>query len=134
MTLADTNVVADLITPDPDWQTWSIEALHQCRNSGEVSVNEIVFAELSARLSSENEVRSILSDLGLAFEWIPTEALFVSGQTYRRYRAAGGLRPSVLPDFFYRRSCAGDGTACLDAGPAALSDIFPDVQLITPDA
>ena len=134
MTLVDTNVVADLIGPDPDWQTWSIDALSRSRSDGPVGVNEIVFAEISARLDSESEVRSILSDLGLAFERIPTEGLFLAGQTYRRYRAAGGTRPNVLSDFFIGAHARVTGRQVLTRDPRRYRTYFPDVRLITPSA
>ena len=31
---------------------------------------------------------------------IPRAALFLAGKVFQRYRAAGGVRTGVLPDFF----------------------------------
>jgi predicted nucleic acid-binding protein len=132
MTIVDTNVIADVIASDPEWEMWSMDALARSRNDGPVAVNEVVFAEISARLSSSNEVNSILSNLNITFERIPKEGLFVAGQTYRRYRAAGGIRPNVLADFFIGAHARVTGRQVLTRDPRRYRTYFPDVRLITP--
>jgi predicted nucleic acid-binding protein len=100
MILVDTNVISDVLTPSSQWQAWSIDRLDECRRRDTLATNEIVFAELSARLRSEAEVKSVLADLLISLERIPTAGLFAAGQAFRKYRAAGGSRTNVLPDFF----------------------------------
>lgn len=132
MTLVDTNIIADILSPASDWQAWSIDRLDECRRKGTLSTNEIVFAELSARLSSEAAVQTALSTLGIDFERIPTAGLFAAGQAYRRYRAAGGLRSNVLPDFFIGAHAQVNRLPILTRDTRPYRTYFPDVVLIAP--
>lgn len=133
MTLVDTNVISDILTPGSEWQAWSIERIDECRRSGALLSNEIVFAELSARLSSEAAVQTVFARLDIAFERIPTAGLFAAGQAYRKYRAAGGSRANVLPDFFIGTHAQVSGAAILTRDARPYRTYFPDVKLITPE-
>jgi hypothetical protein len=31
MTLVDTDIIADIVTPGSDWQLWSIDRIDECR-------------------------------------------------------------------------------------------------------
>lgn len=133
MTLVDTNVIADILSSGSEWQAWSIERLEECRSKGLVSTNEIVFAELSARLSSEADVQRVLDNLGIAFARIPAAGLFAAGQVYRKYRAAGGSRSSVLPDFFIGAHARVTDAQILTRDARPYRTYFPEVKLIAPE-
>lgn len=132
MTLVDTNVIADILMPDSEWQTWSIDRIDECRRRDTLATNDIVFAELSARLSSEADVQTVLKNLGIAFERIPTAALFAAGQAYRKYRAAGGSRSNVQPDFFIGAHAQVTQSPILTRDARPYRTYFPDVVLIAP--
>lgn len=132
MTLVDTNVIADILTPDSEWQSWSIDRIDECRRKGALATNEIVFAELSARLSSEADVQTALTNLDIAFERIPTAGLFAAGKAFRKYRIAGGLRTTVLPDFFLGAHAQVNRVPILTRDTRPYRTYFPDVNLITP--
>ena len=132
MTLVDTNVISDILTPGSEWQVWSIDRIDECRRRGALLSNEIVFAELSARLSSEAAVQTVFARLGIAFERMPTAALFAAGKVYRKYRAAGGSRSNVLPDFFIGAHAQISKLAILTRDARPYRTYFPDVKLITP--
>jgi predicted nucleic acid-binding protein len=134
MTLLDTNVILDVIGPPSDWQIWSVDALDRCRQHGPLWVNEVVFAELSARINSEPDVQRVLSELELSLERIPTTGLFVAGQTYRRYRKLEGSRLNVLPDFFIGAHAEVSRVSILTRDARPYRTYFPQVRLITPDA
>jgi predicted nucleic acid-binding protein len=133
MTLVDTNVIADILTPGSEWQTWSVDRIDECRRRGILSTNEIVFAELSARLSSEADVQAVLTSLGITFERIPTAGLFAAGHAYRKYRAAGGSRSNVLPDFFIGAHAQVNRLPILTRDTRPYRTYFPDVKLIAPE-
>ena len=132
MTLVDTHVISDILTPNSDWQAWSIDRIDECRRNGTLFINEIVFAELSARLNSEADVHSALSDVGITFERVPTAGLFAAGQAYRKYRAAGGLRSNVLPDFFIGAHAQVSGLSILTRDVRPYRTYFPAVRVIAP--
>jgi predicted nucleic acid-binding protein len=133
MTLVDTNVVFDVIGPESHWRAWSTDALHRCRQNGPLWVNEIVFAELSARISTEANVQRVLSELDLSLERVPTAGLFIAGQTYSRYRKLGGSRLNVLPDFFIGAHAEVTGVPILTRDVRPYRTYFPRVRLIAPE-
>jgi predicted nucleic acid-binding protein len=45
--LVDSNVLLDIFTADPDWQSWSQSALADALALGKVGINQIVYTELS---------------------------------------------------------------------------------------
>ena len=133
MTLVDTNVISDTLTPGSEWQNWSVARLNECRQRGPLATNEIVFAELSARMSREADVHTVLTRLEITLERIPTAALFAAGQAYRKYREAGGLRSSVLPDFFIGAHAQVARVPILTRDIRPYRTYFPDVTIIAPD-
>lgn len=132
MTLVDTNIIVDILNSDAEWQSWSIDRIDECRSRGALATNEIVYAELSARLSSEADVQTALTSLGIAFERIPTAGLFAAGKAHRKYRASGGLRTTVLPDFFLGGHAQINRVPILTRDPRPYRSYFPDVKLIAP--
>jgi len=98
--LVDTNVLLDLVTDDPVWANWSIRQLDAAALKGPLAINGVVFAELSVRFERIEDLDEVLEESGIALEEIPRAALFLAGKVFQRYRAAGGVRNGVLPDFF----------------------------------
>jgi predicted nucleic acid-binding protein len=133
MTLVDSNVLLDVLSRDPRWLAWSVDALGARAEAGRLLINEIIYAELSIRMNSEAELKAEVARLNVSFERSPQRALFLAGQSFRRYRNAGGTRTSVLSDLFI-----GAHALVLDC-PILTRDVrryrtyFPDVELITPE-
>jgi predicted nucleic acid-binding protein len=132
MILVDTNVIADVLTPRSEWQAWSIDRLDECRRGDALVTNDVVFAELSARLRTEADVKSVLSELFITFERIPTAGLFAAGQAFQKYRAAGGSRANVLPDFFIGAHAHVTHSPILTRDARPYRAYFPQVELIAP--
>jgi predicted nucleic acid-binding protein len=132
MTLVDTNVAIDVLTADPVWLDWSVEALRSIRERGSAFVNGVTYAELAARYDAEDALNGDLRDLGIRLERMPQTALFLAGRAYAAYRASGGPRTSLLADFFIGAHAEAAGLAILTRDPRRYRTYFPDVPLITP--
>jgi len=133
MILVDTNVIIDIVVADPVWREWSAIQLDRHRSSGVLSINEVGFAELAARSENERVMKAALDELGVKFERMPTAALFAAGQAFRRYRAAGGPRLSILADFFMGAHGQNLRVPILTRDVRRYRTYFPDVTLITPE-
>jgi predicted nucleic acid-binding protein len=133
MTLVDSNVLIDALTNDPVWYRWSAERLDERARLGVLLINEIVYAELSVQIDTETELLGLLAIFDVELARIPTEALFIAGKTHHRYRAAGGIRTGVLPDFFIGAHASVTGIPLLTRDVRRFRTYFPDVQLITPE-
>lgn len=132
MTLVDTNVVIDVLTADPAWLDWSVEALLVAQERGAPRINEITYAELAARYDAADALQRDLETLGVRLERTPQPALFLAGRAYAAYRSRGGPRTSLLADFFIGAHAEAAGLPILTRDPRRYRTYFPAVALITP--
>ena len=132
MTLVDTNVLLDLVTNDAAWAGWSIRQLDIAALEGPLIISSVVYAELSVRFASIEDLDAMLGQAGVELADIPRSALFLAGKVFQRYRAAGGARSGVLPDFFIGAHAAVSGARLLTRATARYRTYFPTVDLITP--
>ena len=133
MTLVDTNVVLDVLASEPVWLDWSAGRLAQCRERGPLLINEIIYAELSVWLDPEADLQRVLASLGIQMERTPIPALHAAARAFRRYRAAGGPRTNLLPDFFIGAHAEVLECAILTRDPRRFRAYFSSVLLITPE-
>jgi predicted nucleic acid-binding protein len=133
MTLVDSNVLIDVLGSDKTWLEWSIDALDRCAAQGPLVIDEIIFAELAVRSRSEDALTSDLERLSISLERMPVPALYLAGKTFAKYRASGGTRASLLPDFFVGAHAQIAGLAILTRDARRYRTHFPAVQLITPE-
>jgi predicted nucleic acid-binding protein len=133
MTLVDTNVLIDILSYNPAWFEWSAASLEWRGQYGSMFINDIVFAELSVRMASVAEVEQVLGELNVKLARMPTAALFSAGKAFGRYRAAGGVRTGVLPDFFVGAHAEIAQWSILTRDISRYQTYFPDVDLIAPN-
>jgi predicted nucleic acid-binding protein len=132
MVLVDSNVLLDIVTDDPVWSPWSSAQIEKFAEDGRSIINGIVYAELSVRFSTPDAVDEILRQVRLTLEEAPRSSLFLAGKVYRQYRASGGTRTGVLPDFFIGAHAAVEGIALLTRDPRRYRTYFPTIKLIAP--
>ena len=131
--LVDSNVLIDVLSEDPRWVGWSTEALTAATNRFRLVINPIVFAEVSVRYSSMEDVDTILPPDLYGRESVPYEAAFLAGKCHLEYRKRGGSRLSPLPDFFIGAHAAVAGYQLLTRDAARYRTYFPKLSLIAPD-
>jgi predicted nucleic acid-binding protein len=133
MTLVDSNVLLDVVTDEQLWGDWSQDQLEQAALKGSLVINDVIYAEVSTRYETIEAVESMLRDLRIDVVPIPREALFVAGKAFLQYRAAGGIRTSVLPDFFIGAHAAVEQLPLLTRDTRRYRSYFPTVNLIAPE-
>ncbi len=132
MTLVDSNVLLDVLTDGQVWGDWSEYKLEQAALKGPLAINDVIYAEISARYPSTDIVDTILHDLGVDLVAMPRAALFLAGKAYLRYRTAGGIRTGVLADFFIGAHAAVENIPLLTRDVRRYRSYFPTVNLIVP--
>lgn len=132
MTLVDTNILLDLVTDDPQWVGWSIRQLDAAALRGPLVINAVVYAELSVRFAAIEALDTVLDEAGVVWADLSRPALFLAGKAFQRYRAAGGSRTGVLPDFFIGAHAAVSGLDLLTRDAQRYRTYFPTVGLVTP--
>jgi hypothetical protein len=133
MTLVDSNVLLDVATDGHVWADWSQAQLEQAAAVGPLVINDVIYAEISARYPSVDVVDSILRDAGVDLAPIPRSALFLASKVYLRYRAAGGIRTGVLSDFFVGAHAEAEQLPLLTRDVRRYRSYFPKVELIAPE-
>jgi predicted nucleic acid-binding protein len=131
--LVDTNVLVDLINDHPRWADWSQRELDNARLRDDLAINDIIFAELSAGFASVEEIEHFIRDGEFTHAPMPHAALFMAAQAFRRYRAAGGMRTGVLPDFFIGAHAVAADAPLISRDAARFRFYFPGIRLIAPN-
>jgi hypothetical protein len=133
MTLVDSSALLDVLTDGQVWADWSQAQLEQAAANGPLMINDVIYAEISARYPSADVVDSVLRDLGVDLVPMSRAALFLAGKAYLRYRAAGGIRTGVLADFFIGAHAAAEQLPLLTRDIRHYRNYFPKVELIAPE-
>ncbi len=132
MILVDTNVLLDVVSEHPQWADWSQQQLEAAALRRRLVINSVIYAELSIGFRRIEEVEAVLERAQIEIKEIPREALFLAGKAFQRYKARGGTRTGVLPDFFIGAHAAVLGIPLLTRDARRYSDYFPKLELLAP--
>lgn len=133
-TLVDSNVLLDILTEDPTWASWSAAALAAAAEQGPLSINAIIYSEVSVRFSSIEELDEALPRQDYRREPLPYAAAFLAGKVYLEYRRNGGTRSTTLPDFFIGAHAAVAGHRLLTRDSGRYRTYFPTLPLVSPES
>lgn len=132
VTLVDSSVMLDILTEDPAWAQWSVDALAQARDDGRLVINPIVYAEVSTGFDRIEDLDDAVPAGDFEREALPYQAGFVAGKAFLAYRQRGGQRRSPLPDFYIGAHAAVARYRLLTRDAARYRTYFPSVELIAP--
>ena len=130
--LVDSNVILDLATVDSVWAEWSAVAISRFVNEAVLVINPLIYAEISVRYESVEELEAALPTDAFRREVLPYEAAFLAGKSFLTYRRRGGRRTSPLPDFYVGAHAAVRGYRLLTRDAARYRAYYPTVELIAP--
>jgi predicted nucleic acid-binding protein len=131
-TVVDANVLLDVLTEDPAWLAWSSQALADAADMGRLVINPVVYAEVSVRFSSVEDLDAALPATDFVREPIPWPAAFLAGKCFVEYRRRGGTRRSPVPDFFIGAHAAVRGLRLLTRDPARYRSYLPALSIVAP--
>ena len=130
--IVDSNVVLDVITGDATWASWSSTAIARIADEAPLIINPLVYAEVSIRFETVEDLESALPLRLFRREDLPFAAGFLAGKAYYRYRERGGKRRSLLPDLLIGAHAAIAGYRVLTRDPKRYRAYFPTLDLISP--
>ena len=133
MTFADTNVLIDVATNNPDWAEWSRRALAAAHARGPLLINVVVYAEIAISFASAKDCDAELAPFDLTIAEVPRQAAFRAAQAFRDYRRAGGVRAAVLPDFFIGAHASVLKLPLLTRDARRYRAYFPEVSVLAPE-
>ncbi len=132
--IVDSNVLLDVVTDDPTWGAWSSGSLELAADEAILVINALIYAEVSIGFASIEALEEALAPDLYRRERLPYEAAFLAGKAFLRYREAGGVRRSPLPDFYIGAHAAVAGYRLLTRDQTRYRTYFPTLELIAPDA
>ena len=129
-TFIDTSVLIPLLDEDAEHHDW-------CRQQVEVAdrpvvVSDIVYAELSVGIETQDEVDEAIGRFGFSRIGYSDDALFLAGKAFLTHVRREG-RDRLLPDFLIGALAEAEGQPLLTRDPRKVRSYFPNVQLITPE-
>ena len=131
-TLVDSNVLFDFLSEDREWFDWSSAMLERAGNTGQVVINQIVYAEISVRYQTIEKLEDDLAPEYFTRASLPWEAAFVAGKAFAQYRRRTGTKRSPMPDFYIGAHAAVTGMTLLTRDPRRYRTYFPRLRLISP--
>lgn len=132
ITAVDSSVLWAVFNDEPGAEEWS-QVLLEASRAGELTICDVVFAEIAPAFDSCAEALEMLDQIGIRFDPLDDEAAFEAGRIFRVYRKDGGPRAHLIPDFLIAAHalCQADRLAAVDRG--YLRRYFPKLKLLTPE-
>ena len=131
--LVDSNVLLDLFTEDQQWLAWSSTTIAEAAEHSRLVINPIVYAEISVRYSSIEDLNEAIPTNRFDREPIPFEAAYLAGKAFSIYRKRGGKKRATLPDFFIGAHASVAGYSLLTRDATRYRTYFPRLALIAPE-
>ena len=132
-TLVDTNILLDVAGEDPVWTPWSQEALTTALAEGIVLINPIIFAEVSVRFETVEELEAFLPVDSFEREALPFDAAFFAGKAFAMYKKRGGMKCAPMPDFYIGARAMVAGYRLLTRDTARFRTYLPKLDVVGPD-
>jgi predicted nucleic acid-binding protein len=130
--LVDSNVLLDIMTEDPQWFSWSADALARAAETMRLVINPIIYAEVSIRYSRIEDLNDALPPTFVEREPLPYQAAFLAGKAFLVYRKHSGVKRSPLPDFFIGAHASIARYSLLTRDAGRYRTYFPKLPLIAP--
>ena len=130
--LVDSNVILDIATLDSVWAAWSSAALPRLIEQTVLVINPSIYAEVSVRYETVEELETVLPADLFHRDVLPYEAAFLAGRCFVQYRRRGGKRTSPLVGFYIGAHAAVCGYRPLTRDATRYRAYFPTVALIAP--
>ncbi len=134
MIALDSSVLIDVLVADPRHADASETAIASALATGEVVVCEAVVAEVQSMLDTDANVMEVLESMGIRFQPGNEQVAMRAGLMYKRFRARGGLRERVIPDFLIGAHAMLQCTALISRDEAFFRQFFKGLRIISPSA
>lgn len=131
-TFLDTNVLVFLLNDKEAHHAWSVAQLLACKERGPAIICDIVYCEFSVGMPSRADVDTAVSKFALERIRTQDAALFRAAAAFKEYRARGGPRNSLLPDFLIGATAAVSGAPLVTANARDFIGYFPEIEIIAP--
>jgi predicted nucleic acid-binding protein len=132
ITAVDTNVLLDILAPDPEYFERSVQALEEAAQAGSLVISDLVYAELCVHFLRQADCDQFLEQNDIRVEPLTREARFLASRLWRTYRQKGGQRTRILTDFLVGAHAQVQASKLLTRDRGFYRDMFRSLSLVDP--
>ena len=131
-TAIDTNVLIDVLARAGRASHEAREALLIAGAAGELILSIICYAEIAHRFSSKKSFDDFMSGMQLEVSGLNEGHAYTAGKFYEAYRARGGTRQRILPDFLVGSHALLEADRLLTLDGRFYGPGFPELKAVSP--
>ena len=132
ITAVDTNILIDILEPDPEFGQASKLALRRCLQEGSVIACEVVWAEVVTAYSQKKEqVVQILRKIGIDYSPMTLEATLEAAACWYEFRKKNKVRERIAADFLVGGHALILGDRLLTRDRSFYRDYFKGLKIIS---
>ncbi len=132
ITAIDTNVLLDVLAPNPEYFERSVQAIEEAVRTGSIVVCDLVYAELCVHFHHQTECDQFLEQNEIRVEPLAREASFLASRLWKTYREKGGKRTRILTDFLVGAHAQVQASQLLSRDRGFYKEIFRSLLLVDP--
>lgn len=133
ITAIDTNILIDILEPDPVFGQASKQALRRCLQEGSVIACEVVWAEVvTAYNNKKKQVVDILSRIGIEYSPMTLEAALEAAACWSAFRKKNKVRDRIVADFLVGGHARILSDRLLTRDRGFYRDYFKGLKVISP--
>jgi predicted nucleic acid-binding protein len=134
ITAVDTNVLIDVLRPDPMFGPASAAALRDAIQGGALIACEVVWAEVGTRFATPSATHDAMGRLRVEFSAIGEHEALGAGAVWAEYRRRGGTRQRMVADFLVGAHARGRADRLLTRDRGFFRSYFADLEIVDPSA
>jgi len=135
ITAVDTNILIDILEPDPDFGPSSKAALKKCLLQGSVVACEVVWAETATAYGDKiPQLLDILQQMGIIYSPMSQEVAIGAAKSWHAYRERGGSKKKIVADFLIGAHASVQCDQLLSRDRGFYRKFFTSLKFIPPDA
>jgi len=133
ITAVDTNILIDILEPDPVHGLRSKEALKKCLREGAVVACDVVWAEVATAYgNNQNDLVEALQVMRIGFSAMSMESAMGAARSWHTYRRRGGGRDRIAADFLIGGHAAAHAERLLTRDLGFYRKYFKSVAVVSP--
>jgi predicted nucleic acid-binding protein len=127
----DTSALLSIFKGESEGESW-LDLLHDLARTKSLIISTVVLGEIRSFFPSDTACLKAIQALDLRVSDLDQDSSLLAGKIFRDYRAKGGPRSTILPDFLVaaHATVKADALATFDRG--YLRTYFPKIRLLQP--
>jgi predicted nucleic acid-binding protein len=132
ITAIDSNVLLDILIPNEAFADAATASIEDAASSGSLVVSDIVYSEICIQFGTQRECDNFFHSNEIRVEPLNRSAHFLASRIWREYRARGGKRDRILPDFLIGAHAQVQAKRLISRDRGFYRTLFPKLRLIDP--